>query len=113
MTGSPAPSRFVRRHLGQAFGAALFLFGGLAFLVIGVTTAIEERRYAWEGGVAEARIVRKAEYWYTYTDYLGRAHEGATGYISRAEAAGWKPGDTGAIRYDRKRPAESIWLGRA
>lgn len=108
MTGSPAPSRFVRRHLGQAFGAALFLFGGLAFLVIGVTTVIEERRYAREGEAAEARIVRKAD-----TDYLGRAHEGATEYISRAAAAGWKPGDTGAIRYDRKRPAESIWLGRA
>jgi len=49
---------------------------------------------------------------YRYTDDAGGTHEGRRESLSPDEAAGWKVGDTGTIRYDRWRPAASVWLGR-
>jgi hypothetical protein len=50
---------------------------------------------------------------YRYTDDLGSTQEGRCEELSPEEAAGWKAGDAGTIRYDRRRPAASLWLGRS
>lgn len=74
-----------------------------------------------EGVVAEGTLTSVAEsnlrihsvsQWvitYRYQDYRGRTHEGQSGYLSPEEAATWRVGDTGTIRYDRRRPQDSVW----
>ena len=49
---------------------------------------------------------------YRYTDDLGDNHDGRQESLSPEEARRWKVGDTGSIRYDRRHPAASVWLGR-
>jgi len=50
---------------------------------------------------------------YEFRDERGERHEGVSDYLRPHQAAEWGAGDRGAIRYDRIRPAESVWLGRA
>lgn len=48
---------------------------------------------------------------YHYQDDRGRSHTGKE-YFSPEEAGRWKQGDQVSIRYDRRRPQHSIWLGK-
>jgi hypothetical protein len=49
---------------------------------------------------------------YEFRDALGRAQRGLSNYLRPDEAAQWQVGDRGAIRYDRDRPVDNLWLGR-
>lgn len=48
---------------------------------------------------------------YSYVDQLGRARQGKSGYLPFDQAMRWKPGDTGAVRFDADDPTESVWMG--
>lgn len=48
---------------------------------------------------------------YRYEDARGRAQKGKV-YLSPEEAAQWKEGDRAAIRYDRTRPYQNLWIGK-
>jgi hypothetical protein len=47
---------------------------------------------------------------YRYEDDRGKSHNGKE-YFSPEEAGQWKQGDRVTIRYDRRRPQHSIWIG--
>jgi hypothetical protein len=134
---------FVNRYFFLVLGAGILILGGIAillsrdlmsFAVLGVAVVFLckgarplwlESRLHRDGVLAEASVVRVGPsnlrinfqfQWalsYRYTDGLGQAHEGTSGYLSPAEAAVWKPGDTGWVRYDRRHPATSVWIGRS
>jgi hypothetical protein len=106
--------------------------GGLILTAIGgrlVTTALRrlrtEERLLREGLSAEAEVIAVEEttvrfnrqpQWvirYRYTDRMGEAHEGRSGYLDPEEAAAWSPGDRGVVRFDPRRPGVSIWIGKA
>ncbi len=113
-------------------GDFMMAAGGLILTAIGgrlVSTALgrlrTEERLLREGLSAEAEVVAVEEtnvrfnrqrQWvirYRYTDRMGEAHEGRSGYLDPDEAAAWKTGDRGVARFDPRRPAVSIWLGKA
>jgi hypothetical protein len=50
---------------------------------------------------------------YRFEDRYGRPWEGRSGYLDPDEAAEWKPGDTGVVRFDPRDGTKSIWVGRA
>jgi hypothetical protein len=50
---------------------------------------------------------------YRYSDQRGHHHTGKSEYLSPEEAQEWKEGDVGRVRYDRQRPAQNVWFGRA
>ena len=133
----------VRRYFWVGLGVGLLPLGaiatlagggpvGLAALAVAVYFILKGTGQLWldhrlrrDGVPAQAAVVSVVQsdlrinfqfQWaltYRYTDHLGQAHEGRSGYLSPEEASVWKIGDTGTIRYDRHRPRESIWLGRA
>jgi hypothetical protein len=49
---------------------------------------------------------------YEFRDAHGARHEGESDYLKPHEAAEWQAGDRGAVRYDRDRAADNVWLGR-
>lgn len=49
---------------------------------------------------------------YRFQDQGGRAREGRSEPVSHEAAEAWRPGDTGTIRYDHRRPDRSVWVGR-
>lgn len=48
---------------------------------------------------------------YEFHDDRGLAQTGTSDNLSPSEAAHWRVGDHGAIRYNRLRPRESVWIG--
>lgn len=48
---------------------------------------------------------------YRYVDRMGAEHRGRSGYLEPEEAAAWKVGDKGVVRFDPRTPARSIWVG--
>lgn len=48
---------------------------------------------------------------YRYTDRMGAEHRGRSRYLEPWEAAEWKVGATGVVRFDPRDPARSIWVG--
>jgi hypothetical protein len=95
---------------GVLFGRALLgLLRARRLLVTGVTTeatvtSVEETNVSFNRQ-PQFRIR------YTYRDGQGEEHAGGSGYLDWQEASLWKPGDPVAIRFDRRRPAESQWAG--
>jgi len=49
---------------------------------------------------------------YAYRAADGSTYPGDSGYLEWDEASGYSAGDPVAIRYDPKRPSESVWIGR-
>jgi len=49
---------------------------------------------------------------YRFQDQGGRAREGRSEPVSHEAAQAWRPGDTGTIGYDHRRPNRSVWVGR-
>jgi hypothetical protein len=49
---------------------------------------------------------------YSYRDSSGSPHAGDSGYLEWDEASTYDEGDTIRVRYDPKRPADSVWVGR-
>lgn len=48
---------------------------------------------------------------YQYRDHQGQTRKGASRPMAPIEALRWKPGERGAVRYDRSRPSISEWMG--
>ncbi len=134
---------FVNRYFFLVLGTGMLMLGGIAILVspdlmsfavlgVAVFFLFKGARPLWlesrlqrDGVLVQALVVRIGPsdlrinfqfQWalsYRYTDGLGQAHEGESGYLSPDEAAVWKVGDTGWVRYDRQHPAKSVWVGRS
>jgi hypothetical protein len=102
---------------------------GAVFFAIGATCfrrSIRQARLEWRlrhrGAAAEGSVievsdrhlaingVRQWRLHYEYRDFQGRRHTG-THDLPEDEAAHWRAGDTGAVRYDPARPADVIWSG--
>jgi uncharacterized protein DUF3592 len=113
------------------FGALMFLafglvFGGIGGVLFGraVIGLLRARRLLASGIDAEATVMaveqtnvsfnRRPQYRvrYSYRDGAGREHAGDSGYLDWDEASTWSEGDRAAIRYDPRRPVESLWVGR-
>lgn len=54
--------------------------------------------------------VRQVAVHYRYQDDRGQSYSGKETF-SPEEAARWKEGDRTTVRYDRRKPAQSIWIG--
>lgn len=50
---------------------------------------------------------------YRYQDHMGRTHMASSDSLAPDAAQAWNVGDTGTVRFDRRRPQQSIWIGRA
>jgi hypothetical protein len=57
--------------------------------------------------------VRQCTLRYRYRDHLGRTHEGRVGPLAPEEASAWSAGAEGTVRFDRRRPGVSVWVGEA
>ena len=76
----------------------------------GTVSAIKRPLFGsdWKGrGVSDWQGIIQ----YRYEDEKGEAHQGRSGYLSLAEASRWHVGDRCEIRFDRERPARSMWIG--
>lgn len=49
---------------------------------------------------------------YRFQDQKGQTREGRSEPVSHEAAQAWRPGDTGTVRYDHRRPTRSVWVGR-
>jgi hypothetical protein len=123
-----------RRHrvAGQSSGwilPAIFAGLGSVFTLIGGIVLLRARsrlritrRLQREGVTASATItdirptrvringVQQVDVVYRYQDEQGRSHSGKETF-SPEEAEGWKEGTRVAVRYDRRKPNHSIWVG--
>lgn len=142
----------VKRDFWALFGA-IWLLGGVMFLMIGTVVAIRDGLWEFlaiglvvtavgvaisrgavqrvrfehylrrEGLTGEGEVVAVQEtnmrynrriQWqihYRYVDRMGAEHSGRSGYLEPEEAAAWKVGDRGVVRFDPHDPARSIWVG--
>jgi hypothetical protein len=101
------------------------------FALLGATMAVPQLRRAlvvWRlqrSGIAAQGVVvdvsptrvrvKRVTQWrlrYEFRDAEGRTQEGASDYLAPHEAAEWQAGDRGALRYDRERPRDSVWIGK-
>lgn len=125
-----APQHY--RIEGQSGGAILPLiftvlggiFGGLGgFILLRARNLMQIRRHLQRDGVtttatvsdvrpASMRIngVQQLAVHYEYRDERGRSHTGKE-TVQPEEASRWKTGDRITIRYDRRKPGRSIWVG--
>ncbi len=105
-----------------AGGGVLFgLVGGL-LTIPGFRRILLIRRLHREGETAEGTVlavwatgtaVNRVRQWrlrYEIHDRMGRAEKGESDLLAPEEAARWKPGDRGMVRFDPLCPKESIWL---
>lgn len=137
--GQPFRVRYLRddpatnRSAGQSDWTDPFGFGviGMIMGTVGGVMLIHRLlqirltvRLLREGVAAEGTVVRvspanvtingvpQREIHYSFTDQAGRRHDGCSEYLAPAEAARWKKGDTGAVRFDRRDASRNIWLGK-
>jgi hypothetical protein len=104
---------------------ALFALLGAAIAWPGWRRALVVMRVQRHGAAAEAVVVgvdptgmkiNRVPQWrlrYEFRDALGRTQQGVSDYMRPSEAAEWRVGDRGAIRYDVDRPMDNLWLGRS
>lgn len=102
------------------------IFGGLGgFILLRARNLTQIRRRLQREGVtatatvsdvraANMRIngIQQLAIHYEYRDERGRSHSGKEMFPPE-EAARWKEGDRVTIRYDRRNPGNSIWVGTA
>jgi hypothetical protein len=112
--GSPAVG-IVLGGLVAAAGAGLFVRSALR---LRRELRLLTRGAATRGTVLETApsrtVVNGVPRWrihYRYRDDRGRDREAWSEGLPAAAARGWRPGDTGAVRFDRERPEESVWVG--
>lgn len=103
---------------------------GVLVLLIGAAVALSgwrgfrRERRLWRDGIPAAAEVTSVEetnvrvnrrqMWrirYRFVDASGSTHEGSSGYLGWDEVRDLRSGDRGTIRYDPRRPDESIWVG--
>jgi Protein of unknown function (DUF3592) len=127
LVNRPASSRLAgpRAWFWKAFiallGAIFMAIGGKFFL-----GAVRQARLEWrlrqhgvsaQGTVTELRDrnlkINDVRLWrlhYEFQDFQGRRHQN-TADLAEDEALRWKPGDTGRVLYDSRRPSDALWLG--
>ena len=102
------------------------IFGGLGgFILLRARNLMQiKRRLQREGVTATATVsdvraanmringIQQLAIHYEYRDERGRSHAGKETFPPE-EAARWKEGDRVTIRYDRRNPGNSIWVGTA
>lgn len=112
--------------------AIVFTLLGAIFALVGGTMSFFSLRHILlalrilrEGMIAEGTVlavratgttinhVRQWELRYQYRDHLGQTHEGVSEPLSPDEASAWHKGATGTVRFDRLRPQDSAWVGKA
>ena len=112
--------------------AIVFTLLGTIFALVGGTMSFVSLRHISlalrilrEGMIAEGTVlavqatgttinrVRQWELRYQYRDHLGQTHEGVSELLSPDEASAWHKGATGTVRFDRLRPQDSAWVGKA
>lgn len=105
-------------------GGVFTSLGGFVFLR-GLGQVRRARCLEREGMIAEGTVleirpstisINDVPQWaihYRYQDHLGKTHEGQSGPLSPEEAHAWQVGDTGAVRFDRRHPQDSVWVGKA
>ena len=101
------------------------IFAGLGgFIFMRARARLQaDARLQQEGMVAEATVievrfakiringVQQYLVRYRYQDDRGQVQRGSE-HLSPEDAAQWKEGDKVAIRYDRRRPDRSLWIGK-
>ncbi len=137
--GSPFPLRYLPSdpHTTQTDAGSqwwiplIFVAGGLLFTSIGLVVARSDLRHVLlvlrlsrsgqpaEGTVlkvwATSTSINRVRQWrleYEFHDHVGRLHRGESHLLSPDEATQWHEGDKGAVRFDRDRPQDSVWIGR-
>lgn len=120
-----------RKPGGDEWIAALVfsLVGGVFTCIGGVLVFADGRklvqaaRILRHGLLTEGTVVRaeptatsmnRVTQWqirYRYRDHIGREQEGVSHLMSPDEAAGWKEGNQGRVRFDRTHPDVSLWMG--
>ncbi len=109
----------------------IFVAGGFLFTSIGLVVAWSDLRHVLlvlrlsrSGQPAEGTVrkvwptstsINRVPQWrlsYEFRDHVGRTQQGESHLLSPDEASEWREGDTGAVRFDRERPQDSIWAGR-
>lgn len=66
----------------------------------------------WATGTTINRV-RQWQLRYEFRDHAGVTQRGESDLLAPHEAADWRAGDNGVVRYDRDRPSDSVWLGKA
>lgn len=109
--------------LPLGLGLVFALLGGI-FAVNGLNALQREERLRATGVTTRGTVVEvertstrlNGSYlWqvrYSYRDPAGRAYQGVSGYLERAEAQSFRVGEAVFVRYDPAEPSSSIWLGR-
>lgn len=137
--GSPFPIRYLPSDpqttqtdtVDQWWVPLIFVAGGFLFTSIGLAVAWSDLRYVLlvfrlsrSGHPAEGTVrkvwptstsINRVQQWrlsYEYRDHVGRAQEGESHLLSPEEASEWHQGDKGAVRFDRERPQDSVWIGK-
>jgi hypothetical protein len=99
----------------------LFAIAGAVIGASGIRSGRRAKRLRESGLIAEATVTaveptrmtingrRQGRVAFEFRDYQGRVQTGRTGYLPLDEAMRWKAGDRVAIRYNRDRPAQSLW----
>jgi hypothetical protein len=110
-------------YILPSVGGVAALAGGLFFLR-GLRRIRTIQRLRREGVFAEGTVlevkqtnmqVNRVRQWvleYSYVDYRGQSHRVRSDHMPPEEAAEWRAGEKGAVRYDQSEPATSVWLGR-
>ena len=114
---------------GWIMPAAFTVIGGIftslgGFIFMRARARLQTNaRLQREGVVAEATVIEvrlaririnRVQQWlirYQYQDDRGQAQRGSE-HLSPEDAEQWKEGDHVTIRYDRRRPDRSLWIGK-
>jgi hypothetical protein len=109
----------------------IFVAGGLLFTSIGLGVAWSDLRHLLlvarlckSGHPAEGTVrklwptstsINRVQQWrlsYEFRDHVGRTQQGESHLLSPDEASQWREGDVGAVRFDRDRPEDNVWIGK-
>jgi hypothetical protein len=126
------PDRPETHHIeGAESGASAVLLAAVGFLVVGGVLLFSgmrlergDARLRRDGVLVEARVagvtaasveidgVEQGRIEYTFADAQGRPQRGRSRMMPLHDAQRFSAGDRGYVRYERERPARSMWLGR-
>lgn len=103
-------------------GVFTVLGGGLAFSdlrAIVRTIRVSRHGLPTEGTIVSVgptgTSINRVRQWrirYRYRDHLGRTQESQSHLLSPDEAAAWREGNAGTVRFNRERPQDSVWIGK-